>query len=285
MKVRILSLMLVFVLFLVSGCATAKYSENNSISDTDYGYSDTEVPKETTDEINLDDVIRKVIKNGSLSLETIEVDKTYANIISYVEEKGGYEFSHEKSDKNGYSSIQAVIKINPENLDDIMLYSGTVADIISSSTTSEDITEQYYDAQIRLDTKRKMLESYYVLLEKATTTSEILSIQGEINNLTEEIEAFEGKLRLWDQRVSESTLTLNIYQIDDPNKPKEDIDWSSLGFSDMGRIIKNGFVTVINVIWAILQWAAIIIAILSPIIIIGLICLIIIKKKKKNKKV
>lgn len=165
-----------------------------------------------------------------------------------------------------------------------MEYAAKVTDVINSSTSTDDITDEYYDTNVRLESKRKALESYYNLLKNANGINEILQIQSEINKLTEEIEALEGILRIWDQLVSESSLTLTINQKNDPLKYKKEVNWSALSWKDVGRIIKNGFISVLNIIVAILQWLIIILASLSPVIIIAGVILLIVRKNYKKKR-
>lgn len=285
MKKRIIPLVISIFFILSVGCSSADKGSNLDRAPGEgffYGAENQEVV-EDHDQNQPRDVIRKIIKNGSLNLEANDVDKAYANILSHAIENGGYEFSHRKTDRNGYMSIEAVIKISPEKLDDLMSYAGSVAVIINSATSSDDITDEYYDIQLSLETKRKALESYYKLLENTKELNDILKIQAEINKLIEEIEVSEGKIRLWDQLVSESRLSITINEVNDPFKPKKQVDWSALSFSDMGTIIKNGFTTVSNIIVAIFQWVIIILASISPLILIAGIILVVLRLKKKNK--
>lgn len=293
MKLRVLCFFMAVFLIFSAGCGKSSVPEIDAdekspgvVTTDKSGSSGKASISETDNEADENEsgqVNRKIIKDGALDLETDDVNKTYANILAYAKENGGYEFSHQKTVNKDYITIEAVIKIKPEKLDAVMSYAGDVSTVINSSTSSDDITEDYYDIQTRLGTKRKTLDTYYKILKNTKELNDILTVQSEINNLIEEIEAFEGKLKMWDQLVSESSLKITISQTDDPLKPRRKINWSALSWSDMGFIISNGFTAVLNTVVTVLQWAVIVLVSASPLIVIAGIVILIIKLKNKRK--
>lgn len=227
---------------------------------------------------------RMLIKNGELSVETSDVDKTYADILAFAQLHKGYEFKHEKTQSGNYFVVTAQIKITPEGLELLMNYAGKAATVINSKTTSDDITSNYYDSKTRLETKKKSLTKYYEFLAKANNTTELLSIQGAIDNLTAEIEVLEGQIAMWDTLVSESTLNITINQKDDPLKPKKEIKWNAISFSDMGAYMANGFMSVTNGIVSVLQWIVISLGSISPILILAAIVIAVFIRRRRAKK-
>lgn len=240
------------------------YEEPAEYDDTETISADTAEPADNT----VGNIERKIIKNGDITLQADDVTAAYTNLNQYVESIGGYEFSYSYNEEqyDGSSYIHAVFKLPPDKLDDVMQYAGNYAKILNSSTSSEDITNQYYDYKTRLETMEKSLESYYSLLEKAQTTEAIVSIQDSINSLTLEIESVKGQIKLYDSLTNEATLSVGIYQT--PAVVTEDVEWDSISLKDMGRLSSNGFITVVNGIWSVLQWLVIILISISPILLI-----------------
>jgi hypothetical protein len=149
---------------------------------------------------------------------------------------------------------------------------------------SEDITDSYYDATIRLETKRKSLESYFGMLANAKTTDEVLKIQRIIDGITEEIEALEGRLRMWSSRVDMATVNLYIRQDNDPIQIRKEISWNTLSLDDMGYLIKHGFYSVTNTIVSLLQWIVVILVGYSPLWLIlaaAVILFFVLKKRRR----
>jgi len=289
MKKSLLIVLISLFLVLIAACGSnAPMSKSGSnYSDVSKGYAQDAPAENVADNSPLTNVAafqRKIVKNGTLNLESENVDQSYANILAFAKENGGYEFNNQKSNNNSYTTISAQIKISPEGLDLLMNYAGTAAQVINSKIISDDIKSSYYDTQIRLDVQEKSLTQYYKFLDQAKTIDETLRIQSEINKLTTDIEALKGKIKLWDALISESTLDITINQKNDPLKPQKDINWNAITFSDMGSLIKNGFISVVNVLVSILQWIAILIISSSPLLVIlGIIGWLVLRRKKLNR--
>ncbi|MCL2077062.1 MAG: DUF4349 domain-containing protein [Oscillospiraceae bacterium] len=226
---------------------------------------------------------RKIIRNAYMDIEAENANELYDDLTVYAKTLGGFEFSCNRRNFDNFSVVDAVLKIPPENLSLFMSYAGEKGKIINSRVDSADVTDEFYDIITRLETKRRSLESYYVLLERAVTVEEIVYLTRTIDGIVEEIEAFEGRLRVLRNLVDMATVNLHIKQENDPNPIRKDIDWSSLSSDDMGYFIRTGFVSVINVIAAVFQWIAIALIVTLPIWFPTLLILFIIFKRRKKK--
>jgi hypothetical protein len=231
------------------------------------------------------DHARKIIRDASMTIEADDAAALYKNLSEFNNSMGGYEFSAQTHHFDTYSTVDAVLKVPPHRLDEFMSFAGDNGRIIRSSTTSDDVTDHYFDMKTRVETKRRSLESYYVLLENADNLNDILSLQRTIDGIIEEIEAFEGRLRVLDNLVEMATVHLYISQKDDPVlEERREIDWSMLTLNDMGYFIRTGFVSVVSVIWTIIQWLVIAVIVTSPIWLITFIILFIVFRRAKKKK-
>jgi hypothetical protein len=238
----------------------------------------TELPSEQT---------RKIIRDGNMTVEAENAVELYSSLAAFNRSLGGYEFSASTHHHDLFTSVEAVLKVPPEKLDELMAFAGENGKIIRSATASDDVTDRYFDMKTRVETKRRSLESYYNLLERADTASEIITIQRTIDGIIEEIEAFEGRLRVLDSLVEMATLRLYISQKNDPVLERRDIDWNALDFSDMGYFIRNGFIAVVNFIATIIKWVIIAVIVTSPLWIlpaIAIVIFILVRRHNKKKK-
>ena len=229
---------------------------------------------------------RKIIRDADITCSANDVQKAYQVVLVWLQKHGGYEQSKQMDTRDDYCTINAVFKIAPEKLDDFLKAVDENTEVINQNVSASDITEDYFDVQLRLKSKKAALDRYYILLEKAKTVEEILAIQQTINDYTTEIESMEGKLMFWDKQVSESTVTISFFQTNDPSKPKE-VSFEALSFGTMFKYIGNGFTSVVNVLVAVLQWLLIALLSLLPLIVFVLVIVFIIwwlVKRSKNKK-
>jgi uncharacterized lipoprotein YehR (DUF1307 family) len=225
---------------------------------------------------------RKVIRNADLEIMAQDAPGLYQNIAGYTAKIGGYEHSYSITNYEAYAVIHAVLKVPPEKLNTFVHFVGENGNVVNSSMSSEDITENYFDAVTRLDTKRRSLEQYYQLLRNASSIEDIVYIQRIIDEITEDIESLEGRLNLWNSQVNMATVNLYIRQNNDPVQIRQEINWNTLSTEDMGYLIKRGFFSVTNTIMSILQWLVVILIGYSPVwIILGLGVFIWIKMRKR----
>lgn len=228
---------------------------------------------------------KKIIRDADCALTVEKATEAWAQIVAQVTEAGGYVSASEQWQVSEvYTSISATIRIPAGKLDSALGFLETLGEVTNLSISSSDVTDAYTDTQLRLDVKRATLTQYYKYLEEAKDIDEMLKIQRSINDLVEEIEAAEGKIRMWDNLVSESTLKIRIYEKQDPTAERREVEWNAMSADDMGYYIRNGFLGVVNTLWRILAWIGIILAITSPIWLIALaiiIPLVIHNKRKK----
>ncbi|MCL2159444.1 MAG: DUF4349 domain-containing protein, partial [Oscillospiraceae bacterium] len=213
---------------------------------------------------------RKIIRDADITAESDDVGGAYDAVLALLSGLGGYESGRNMyTNSYGYPIVSATLKIPAGKLDAFLAEIADKCEVKSSNISSSDITDQYFDAQIRLDTLEKTLENYYRYLENAESVEVQLEVTRYINDVTYQIEQLKGSLRRWDSLVDYSTVTLSLYPINAaPEEPRE-IKWDSLSLSDMGWFISSGFLSVCNAIFSVLQWLLISIAAISPILIIA----------------
>ena len=283
-----------FLAVLISACSasyadtdspTASSAHGNLSGDKSFfsGQSALEY-SDGTDTTNLQLSERVIIWNASMDIEAKDASELHGKLAERVAELGGYEFGNDIQHHQMYSVVKATFKVPPSQLQPFLAYAAEEGKVINRSLTSDDVTESYYDAQLRLESTRKTLEQYYKFMETAENLDEVLRLQRRIDEITTEIEAFEGRLRMWDVLSDMATVSVYIRQQNDPVKIEREINWSALSADDMGWLIKRGFVSVTSGIMTALQWIAVVVLVTSPLWIPGLIIFIVIWRRRKKRK-
>jgi len=229
----------------------------------------------------------KIIRTANISIESKDAQKCYDTLLAFAKQNGGKEISVSKhNDSYGnydYINIDAELKINPEKLNEFIELAEKTDKVTSSEVSTNDVTQEYYDIKIRLETKKEALKNYYKLLKEAQTIEESLEVQRYITDLTAEIESMEGMLKYYDSKVDLSTIHLSIRQQDKLHVGAEDdFQWDSLSFKDFITLIKNGFLSVVNFLWSLLLWLIIIAIAISPILLIVFLIIFFVKKYRKK---
>ncbi len=295
---KILSLVLALVLMigLLTSCAsqsTSKSSVNDmgimettaaaaERADASFGKSADQSAGQGAG--NTQDTVRKIVRNASLGLEVVDVRAAYDQLLAYAKARKGYETMRNEYKTEDYLSLNAVIRLDPAELDNFIAFAGTVGTLINTQISTDDITESYYDATTRLETMEKSLAKYDAFLLRAQTIEEVLQVQNQINQITVEIESLKGRLRLWDSMLSESTISIEIRQVNDPVKIKKDITWSALSWADMVYLMRSGLTRFANGFVTVVQWLFIALVASSPVWIILLIVFFVWRRRRNAKK-
>ena len=268
------------VLMLVTSCSKSA----DVTSGLHEEYEDIAMENDISYEVKAEATQKKIVKNAGVFIEADDASNAYSKLHERLTQLGGYEFSRNSGANNNNVSIYLVVKIPSENLEVFLEFLKECGDIRNLNVSSNDITDQYYDVQIRLENMRKSLEKYYEFLKNTQNIDEMLKVQAEINRLTAEIESAEGRINLWSKQVAESDVQITIHEKNDPARYSGRVKWNSLSFTDTGNIIKVGFVNVSGTVVSLFQWLIIIIISCLPIIIIAAVIVFLIIYIRKRKK-
>ena len=288
MRKRLVLILVIMVTLAYSGCGSstatsADMAPQASYSSAEANLSGSDPGSTLSSDQNIPEN-KKIVRNARLGIEVENAQSAYASLRNWVVENGGYEFTSETGKSGNYWTVSAQLKISPGNLDAFLDYAKNQGDLINCVITSNDITGQYVDTQIRLTSAKNSLDKYYEFLNKATTIDDSLKVQNEINRLVADIESYEGMLKLWDSQVAESTIDLTLREKQDPTKIKKEVNWNAITFGDMLDLMKNGFISITNILISIIQWLFIIIVAASPVILIAGIVLFLRMRYRKRKK-
>jgi hypothetical protein len=156
--------------------------------------------------------LRKIIRNGELHVVVKRYDPARRAIEDLVQQAGGYVSSSQVNHSLGQvSSATLVLRVPSGKFDSLRERIAGLGTLERESTSSQDITEDYFDLKARLDNARKLEGRLLEIMAKqAGKLADLLAVERELARVREEIERFEGKLRLFDNLVDLSTLTVQL---------------------------------------------------------------------------
>ena len=162
----------------------------------------------------------KLIKDGRISLEADNIAEAKSAIDAMVKNHGGY-YESENYNSNYVKTYELKVRIPSQKFDHFVTDVESTNEYISHKELKvRDVNRQFVDLEIRLESKKNYLVRYRELLKKANTIAEILSIEGQIRNIEEEIESTTGQLKYLSDQVDFSTLSITIRQNDKYSEPQ-----------------------------------------------------------------
>ncbi len=223
----------------------------------------------------------KIIKTVEAYVMTKEYDKYIESLTASVTANGGY---IENSDANmgGYGNANRhsvyKLRIPADKLDAFMLSAEENGKITSKTETQQNVTLEYVDIESRISAYRTEKETLTDLLEKASSLENVLAIQERLSEVNYQIENYTAQLRVLENRVSYSTVTLHINEVERVVESERTL-WQR---------IKNEFLDNIDNLKEGLEDFAVAviggIPVIIPVVVIALVAIIIIKKLIKKRK-
>lgn len=196
---------------------------------------------------------KKIIKDGAISIKVKDVEAAKKRIDAIIKVYDAY--YENESFENYDLRVTYNLKVRvPSKQFEAFLKASEKGDgeIINKIINARDVTEEYVDGEIRLNSKKLFRNRYNQLLEKAGKVDDILAIEENIRTLQEEIESQEGQLKFLDDQVTYSTLEINLFTEKAIAKPTETEDTF---FERLKTSLVNGWDTLVNfVLWCMMQW-------------------------------
>lgn len=303
MKFKKKLLVNLFLILALTSCGSNKSLQNSSYDNmkseeaSDQGISDT--TEEVTDNIGDSfDISGQIEENNQIkdrkieyfyeyTIETTTYDDDYKKLSELTRKYKGYidssDFYMDRryDDKIDLRSYHVIIKIPRDTSAGFAKELTKIGKINNISQSSNDLTKDYKDVNLRLETKKKELDKLNQLMEKSENIEETMAISQRILEVESEIDQINSNLRDLDQRVAYNTFTVFLREVYDYN----DISKNNPRF---GERISEAFGNSIGIFLNSIMDLLVIMVSYWPILVILILIIILIvrfrKKKNKTKK-
>lgn len=151
---------------------------------------------------------RLIVRIVDLTLEVDDVPRRISDVSGIALQRGGWVVSEQRSSQHvGHISI----RVPSAQLDDaVRAISDLGLDVLSLISTSQDVTEEYFDIQSRITNLNVTLDALRELLNREGELEDILEVQREITRVSEEIEVLEGRKRYLEQTSATSLINVTL---------------------------------------------------------------------------
>ena len=90
---------------------------------------------------------------------------------------------------------------------------------LNLTTKATDVTGRYVDLQSRITSLQASRQQYLAILAKATSISDILAVQAQLDTLQSQIEQLQGQLAVLTNETTYSTLTVTVHEPPPAHRP------------------------------------------------------------------
>jgi ABC-type Fe3+-hydroxamate transport system substrate-binding protein len=109
--------------------------------------------------------------------------------------------------------------------------------------SGNDVSAQYVDLQARLANEEAQRNAMLALLGKAQSVADIIAVQTQLGQITQQIEQLKGQISYIDHNTTYSTVSVNITEAGAPAQAQPVDSW---GFASALKDAAHNFVTTIN---------------------------------------
>ncbi len=221
------------------GCSTAssgsssyvemmQYDEAKASAETsavngagiNYGYQaeeadmEAEFPQEQTSE--------KLVYRGSLSIQTRayeesaaklrEMVKTYNGIIENENEytNGGY---YDNGSEKNLRSLNMTLRIPTEKFEEFMSGSGEIGNVISRSSSTENISRVYNDVSVQIEALEKQQTRLLEMMDQAQTIEDMIAVEDRLSEVQYELNSLKTHRQSMDTDVAYSTINVSLNEV------------------------------------------------------------------------
>lgn len=163
---------------------------------------------------------QKIIRTGDVSLESRQFDADFQSILDIVAQYGGYIESQSTSgvpyeaDPNSYGRWGNITaRVPSESLDGFISASKGIGNVTNASIHAEDVTAQYQDTQLQLETLTAQRTRLLELVAQATEVTDLIALEQELQSVQYRMDALTGNLKSWDARVEYSTVYIYLTEV------------------------------------------------------------------------
>ena len=232
--------------------AVSNFAVNSSTSTTEVK-DESRTTNESVSTTQQEKTERKLLKEGTLSWETSDIGKTHQQILDAIKKYNAYASNDEQISDDYKTTNSMEIRV-PASQFDIFIndISKDVHKFDVKKISVLDVTEEFIDVTARIKTKKELEQHYYDLLKRTKNVSEILEVEQQLNNVRNDIESAEGRLKYLNDRVSLGTITISFYEVKS----------TPIGFfGEIGKSFSQGWNGILYFILFILKiWPLILIA-------------------------
>ena len=164
----------------------------------------------------------KIIYSADATVETTEFDECLTALEQLLAANGGFVESSSVNGSNYYDSARGkvsrrtasyTLRIPSAKFGGMMDALSTLGNVPYTHMYTENVTAQYYDVEARMKAYQKQEARLMEMMELAETVEDIITIEDKLTDVRYRIDSLQSSLNNWDRRVSYSTLSLTVQEV------------------------------------------------------------------------
>ncbi|MCX5971282.1 MAG: DUF4349 domain-containing protein [Coprothermobacterota bacterium] len=196
-------------------------------------------------------VSERVIKSASLEIEVEKgkLKEVTGRLTLLAEGKRGYMQSSQLSSGDGWQQAVLMIVIPVNEFGATLAEVEKLGDVLSSSTSGQDVTQEYHDLELDLTHWEAERQSALLLLEKAQTIDEIIKVRQFLEPIDRQLNEIKGRIQFLKGSSDFSKIQVSLTESGAVPVTNDDSFWSRVG-----EVFLRSISVLLYILVAVLPW-------------------------------
>ncbi|MEV6370068.1 DUF4349 domain-containing protein [Micromonospora musae] len=197
---------------------------------------------------------RSIIYTGTMLVRVDDVDAAARSAVAAVTAAGGFVGGDQRTSVDSDARAELSLRVPAARFTGIVDELAGLGRQERREIRTEDVTEETIDLDARITTQRARVESGRKLLARATTISDLVSLEGELAKREADLASLEAKKRRLADLTALSTITLTLLGPDVSTADEETELGFTVGLSGGWKVFLASMTLLLTVLGALLPW-------------------------------
>jgi hypothetical protein len=173
-----------------------------------------QAPPPAAGQKHVEAVPRKIIYTAGIELIVGDLSEAESVLDDLVKRFDGMVAESDvKSDPGSPRSASWRLRIPVDRFSPFVKQLTKLGQAIKNKLESQDITDKFFDIQVRIDNKKVQVERLQKIIKEQTgKISEVLEAERELSRVTTDLEELKGTLKLWENQTALATVNVSMHE-------------------------------------------------------------------------
>ncbi|MEU7931057.1 DUF4349 domain-containing protein [Micromonospora echinofusca] len=201
---------------------------------------------------------RSIIYTGTMRVQVEDVDDAARSAIATVTAAGGFVGGDQRRSADADARAELELRVPAAKFHGVVEELAKLGRQQRREIRTEDVTEQMVDLDARITTQRARVESARRLLAKATSISDLVSLENELSRREADLASLVAKKERLADLTSLSTITVSLVGPDASTADEETEVGFMVGLRGGWKVFLTSMTVLLTVLGAVLPWLLVI---------------------------
>ncbi|MCM0677746.1 DUF4349 domain-containing protein [Micromonospora phytophila] len=197
---------------------------------------------------------RAIIYNGTMRVQVDDVDAAARSAVATVTAAGGFVGGDQRRSADADAVAELELRVPAAKFTGVVDELAKLGRQQQREIRTEDVTEQVVDLDARITTQRARVESARRLLARATSITDLVSLENELSRREADLASLEAKKRRLADLTALSTITVSLVGPDVSTADEETEIGFLAGLEAGWKVFLASMVILLTVLGAVLPW-------------------------------